>query len=37
MDFWIGALFGLFAGSAVGVLSTCVMVAASRDCTGGLA
>ncbi len=31
MDFWIGATMGLFAGTAMGVFLTCVMVAARRE------
>lgn len=31
MDFWIGAMVGLFAGTAIGVLLTCLMVAARHE------
>lgn len=31
MDFWMGAMVGLFAGTAIGVLLTCLMVAARRE------
>ena len=29
--FWIGAMLGLFAGTAIGVFLTCLMVAAQRE------
>lgn len=31
MDFWLGAMLGLFPGAAAGVLLTCCMVAARRE------
>lgn len=34
MDFWIGAMVGLFGGTAFGVLLTCLMVAARREPEG---
>lgn len=30
MDFWMGAMLGLFVGSAAGVLLTCAMVLTKR-------
>lgn len=34
MDFWIGAVAGLFAGATVGMLLTCIMIAGGRKCPG---
>lgn len=30
-SFWLGAVLGTFAGTAIGVLLTCLMVAARRE------